>query len=49
MNAARLIKKERAYLEIMDELGLTGRLFHLRLLCGIVEEEELTGGAAAPR
>ena len=39
MNAARLINEERASLEIMDKLGLTGRLFHLRLLWGIVEEE----------
>jgi hypothetical protein len=40
VNAMRLIK---------DELRLTGRLFHLRSLCGIVEEEALTGDAAAPR
>jgi len=36
-------------LQIMDEMELTGRLFHLRLLCGIVEEEALIGDKAAPR
>jgi hypothetical protein len=29
--------------------GLPGRLFHLCSLCGIVEEEVLTGEAVAPR
>ncbi len=28
---------------------LTGRLFHLRSLCGIVEEEALTGEVVARR